>query len=174
MPQSDPSSSTEATSIGTTDSRGAPAHTTATGAPDAISIIRHSEKPPDHDDPSGLSVLTGTVPVHRYVATAGGSATVTLDVEAEGQPGPWLLAKNRHTVLVCWEHKHITDITKALSRPISGGDIPGTGPSDRSDIVVAIASDPVGSGTYVCHQIAELPLAGDSIDRIPSASPTDA
>jgi hypothetical protein len=77
-------------------------------------------------------------------------------------------------VLVCWEHQHIEDITKALSNVISGGEVPGTWPGDRFDIVVALTPDPARSGTYVCHQIAQLLLGGDSTDPIPPDSPTDA
>ena len=132
--------------------------------------------------PSVIAVPTyGKPPEHRTYQTVwplaskiGIQPTVTVDVGMEDHLATWLLTQSGQTVLVCWEHEHIEDITKALSTAISGGDVPGKWPADRFDVVVALTPDPAGSGTYVCHQIAQLLLAGDSIDPIPSANPADA
>jgi hypothetical protein len=84
----------------------------------------------------------------------------------------WALAQVGEVVLICWEHDHIIKITGALQnvRTVTGA-VPGPWPSDRFDIVVALWPDTTNeSGGYLCSQVPQLLLAGDSSDPIPSAS----
>jgi hypothetical protein len=82
----------------------------------------------------------------------------------------WVLAQIGAVVLICWEHDHIIDITGALQqvRAVSG-DVPGPWPSDRFDVVVALAA--TESGGYECRQVPQLLLAGDSSAPIPAPAP---
>lgn len=98
----------------------------------------------------------------------GATPTVTVAVGEEDQLVDWLLQQADQTVLVCWEHDHIQDITAQLAPVISGGDIPGPWPSDRFDIVVALTPSPGDPGTFYCHQVPQLLLAGDSSEPIPA------
>ena len=98
----------------------------------------------------------------------GATPTVTVAVGDEDQLVAWLLKQSDQTVLVCWEHDHIQDITAQLAPVISGGDVPGPWPSDRFDIVVALTPDPANPGSYECHQVPQLLLAGDSSEPIPA------
>lgn len=98
----------------------------------------------------------------------GGTPTVTVAVGDEDQLATWLLQQVDQMVLVCWEHDHIQDITAQLAPVISGGDVPGPWPSDRFDIVVALTPNPHAPGTFYCHQVPQLLLAGDSSEPIPA------
>lgn len=98
----------------------------------------------------------------------GGTPTVTVAVGDEDQLATWLLQQVDQIVLVCWEHDHIQDITAQLAPVISGGDVPGPWPSDRFDIVVALTPNPHAPGTFYCHQVPQLLLAGDSSEPIPA------
>ena len=98
----------------------------------------------------------------------GATPTVTVAVGDEDQLVAWLLEQSDQTVLVCWEHDHIQDIMAQLAPVISGGDVPGPWPSDRFDIVVALTPDPANPGSYECHQVPQLLLAGDSSEPIPA------
>ena len=55
--------------------------------------------------------------------------TITVDVGKELHLATWLLKQVDQTILVCWEHYHIADITTALAPFISGGVVPGPWPS---------------------------------------------
>lgn len=96
----------------------------------------------------------------------GTEPTVTVAVGKESDLAAWILQQDG-VVLACWEHKHIIDLTTALGPVISGGDVPGPWPSDRFDIVVALTPDPAHPGSYLCTQIPQLLLAGDSSEPIP-------
>lgn len=98
----------------------------------------------------------------------GATPTVTVAVGEEDQLVAWLLEQADQTVLVCWEHDHIQDITAQLAPVISGGDVPGPWPSDRFDIVVALTPNLSDPGTFYCHQVPQLLLAGDSSEPIPA------
>ena len=69
------------------------------------------------------------------------------------------------TVLVCWEHHHITDIATAI--PTTAGTvIPTTWPGDRFDIIwsfILVDDDPP---RYNFAQIPQQLLAGDSDEVI--------
>jgi hypothetical protein len=84
----------------------------------------------------------------------------------------WVLTQVGEVVLICWEHDHIIDITGALqqARTVTG-DVPGPWPGHRFDIVVAMWPDAGESCGYVCSQVPQLLLAGDSSAPIaPAAS----
>ena len=98
----------------------------------------------------------------------GATPTVTVPVGDEDQLAAWLLQQVDQAVLVCWEHDHIQDITAQLAPVISGGDVPGPWPSDRFDIVVALTPSSTDPGTFDCHQVPQLLLAGDSSEPIPA------
>ena len=119
----------------------------------------------------------GTPDKHRTYQTAWPlGMKLQLSLQADFAVGKehhlvdWLLGQSGQTILICWEHDHIQDITDRLSPVISGGDVPGPWPGDRFDIVVALTPNPGAPGTYVCTQIPQLLLAGDSPQPIPPAS----
>ena len=91
-------------------------------------------------------------------------------VGREAQLTDWLLGQDDEVVLVCWEHDHIIDITDALEPHIVSGPVPGPWPPERFDIVVALWPAPDIPGSYVCSQVPQLLLAGDSSAIIPPAS----
>ena len=66
---------------------------------------------------------------------------------------------------MCWEHDHIADITTALAPFISGGVVPGPWPSSRFDVVVSLTTDARHPGSFLCAQVPQLLLAGDSTSR---------
>ncbi|HET9649368.1 MAG TPA: hypothetical protein VFP34_14225 [Microlunatus sp.] len=113
-------------------------------------------------------------PKHRTYQTVwplaeklGTEPAVTVPVGHESELASWLLGQAGQTVLVCWEHQHIEDLTTALGSVIAGGDVPGPWPSDRFDIVVALTADQASGDHYVCTQVPQLLLAGDSSQPIP-------
>ncbi len=118
----------------------------------------------------------GNPPEHRTYQTvfplaqkSGLQITVTVDVGKEADLADWLLAQDDQTVLVCWEHDHIQDLTTALAAVISGGDVPGPWPGERFDLVVALVRDAATPGSFRCVQVPQLLLAGDSTALIPPA-----
>lgn len=118
----------------------------------------------------------GTPDKHRTYQTAwplglklGLSLQADFEVGKEAHLVDWLLQQPGQTILVCWEHDHIEDITNCLAPLISGGDVPGPWPSDRFDLVVAFTPAPGTPSSYLCTQIPQLLLAGDSAQPIPPA-----
>ncbi len=67
-------------------------------------------------------------------------------------------------VLICWEHKRIPKLARALSTDPA---VPGVWPRERFDMVFALWLRPDGSG-YRFEQVPELLLAGDSGTPFPT------
>jgi hypothetical protein len=99
------------------------------------------------------------------------SPDTTFPVGKETHLVEWTLTQVGEVVLICWEHDHIIDITGALQKVRTvTGDVPGPWPGARFDIVVALWPAADGSGGYVCTQVPQLLLAGDSGELIPAAT----
>jgi hypothetical protein len=119
----------------------------------------------------------GTVQKHRTYQTVLPTAlklelspNTDFAVGREAKLVDWLLEQHGEVVLVCWEHDHIIDITDALGKHIVSGPVPGPWPSTRFDIVVALWSKSRHHERYVCSQVPQMLLAGDSDQLIPPAS----
>jgi hypothetical protein len=107
--------------------------------------------------------------VWPLAAKLGTKPTVTVPVGHESELASWVLQQSGQIVLVCWEHQHIEDLTNTLGPVIAGGNVPGPWPSDRFDIVVALTADPGSADQYLCTQVPQLLLAGDSSQPIPGS-----
>jgi hypothetical protein len=119
---------------------------------------------PDYRQPSKHRTYQTVLPLCLKLSR---QPTITVDVGKELHLATWLLRQVDQTILVCWEHDHIADIITALAPCISGGVAPGPWPHDRFDVVVALTSDPGHPGSFLCAQVPQLLLAGDSTDPIP-------
>jgi hypothetical protein len=71
-----------------------------------------------------------------------------------------VLREHAGTVLICWDHKHIPALAKAL--PAGNRDaIPHTWPDDRYDVIWTFTLDPA-AGHYVFDQVPQRLLSGDA------------
>ena len=123
---------------------------------------------PDYGHPSKHRTYQTVLPLCLKLSK---QPTITVDVGKELRLATWLLKQVDQTILVCWEHDHIADITTALAPFISGGVVPGPWPSSRFDVVVALTTDASHPGSFLCAQVPQLLLAGDSTEPIPPAPP---
>ena len=78
-------------------------------------------------------------------------------VGREEKLGELLSTKPGGVTLVCWEHKHIPDIVRAIEP--STGSLPKAWPDDRFDLIWSMRRDE--SAVFRFEQIAQLLLAGD-------------
>ena len=124
---------------------------------------------PDYGHPSKHRTYQTVLPLCLKLSK---QPTITVDVGKELHLATWLLKQVDQTILVCWEHNHIADITTALEPFISGGVVPGPWPSSRFDVVVALTTDASHPGSFLCTQVPQLLLAGDSTEPIPPAPPS--
>jgi hypothetical protein len=113
----------------------------------AVAAGSHSERPQETVTP--LIAMLGKKASHNFSFAKGDESKVALSAMA--QPG---------VVLICWEHKHILAIAKALNLE-DASKLPNEWPDGRYDIVWVFDLDS-STGTYSFSAEPQLLLFGDA------------